>query len=312
MISARTVRRRLPGNVQPAAKAAYRFVWAKADRLLDDRRYLQLRYAAQFGRLPDLKRPRTLNEKILWRRLQGDPPLFETLCDKVAARGYVAERVGAELLIECYGVYERPEDIPWKTLPGPCVVKASHGSGWVLTVDDPSAVDAAEVTPTLARWLRTDYSTVWRERQYRWVPRRLIVERRLGDSGDGVVDFKLLCFHGSPKVILVAHGLAQGEPRTAFYAPSWERLPMTWGKKPGPTIEAPRNLDRMLEVAASLSRDLDFVRVDLYSTGDRVYFGELTLTPLGGFMPIEPREYDTWLGDFWALPAEHRDLAGGR
>ncbi len=35
----------------------------------------------------------------------------------------------------------------------------------------------------------------------------------------------------------------------------------------------------MVYIAEQLSADFDFVRVDLYDTGKKVYFGELTFTP---------------------------------
>lgn len=49
-------------------------------------------------------------------------------------------------------------------------------------------------------------------------------------------------------------------------------------------IPKPKNLNKMIEYAEILSRDFKFVRVDLYDTGDKVFFGELTFTPHGGLL----------------------------
>ena len=38
----------------------------------------------------------------------------------------------------------------------------------------------------------------------------------------------------------------------------------------------------MLEIAQILSKDFTFVRVDLYSIEEKVYFGELTFSPASG------------------------------
>jgi hypothetical protein len=66
----------------------------------------------------------------------------------------------------------------------------------------------------------------------------------------------------------------------------------------------PANFAAMVEVSRALSADFDFVRVDLYSVGNRVYFGELTCTPHQGYGPIaEPRRQklrdDMWHLDAW-------------
>ena len=45
----------------------------------------------------------------------------------------------------------------------------------------------------------------------------------------------------------------------------------------------PTNFQLMLEYAEILAEDFEFVRVDLYDVNDRIYFGELTFSPNGGF-----------------------------
>ena len=55
----------------------------------------------------------------------------------------------------------------------------------------------------------------------------------------------------------------------------------------------------MLEWASDLGRGLDFVRVDLYDTGDRVLVGELTPYPAAGDERFEPQSLDAWLGRMW-------------
>jgi hypothetical protein len=55
----------------------------------------------------------------------------------------------------------------------------------------------------------------------------------------------------------------------------------------------------MLRYAEILGGGLEFVRVDLYDTPDRVYFGEITTTPVGGRLPFDSLEFDRYLGDLW-------------
>jgi hypothetical protein len=55
----------------------------------------------------------------------------------------------------------------------------------------------------------------------------------------------------------------------------------------------------MLQTAATLGRDLDFVRVDLYDVGRQIYFGEMTPTPGCGASRFEPELMDYRLGTLW-------------
>jgi hypothetical protein len=48
----------------------------------------------------------------------------------------------------------------------------------------------------------------------------------------------------------------------------------------------------LLDTAALLSEDFDYVRVDLYAPADEVFFGELTFTPGAGVSPMRPAHID--------------------
>ena len=52
----------------------------------------------------------------------------------------------------------------------------------------------------------------------------------------------------------------------------------------------------MLELAASLSKDIPFLRVDFYYVDNTIYFGELTFYPASGFESFEPPEADYLIG----------------
>jgi hypothetical protein len=68
----------------------------------------------------------------------------------------------------------------------------------------------------------------------------------------------------------------------------------------------------MLQTAETLGAGLDFVRVDLYDVGNRIYFGEMTTTPGGGFARFHPQAMDEHLGWLWGsrltLPKKTRSI----
>lgn len=55
-------------------------------------------------------------------------------------------------------------------------------------------------------------------------------------------------------------------------------------------VEKPSMLSKMLEIAQRLSEDFDLVRIDLYQVDNKIYFGEITLSPAGGSFPSWTRE----------------------
>ena len=58
----------------------------------------------------------------------------------------------------------------------------------------------------------------------------------------------------------------------------------------------------MIKIAQVLSKGHPFLRVDLYSLNNHIYFSELTFYPTGGYIPFEPEEWDKKLGDLIELP----------
>jgi teichuronopeptide biosynthesis TupA-like protein len=66
-----------------------------------------------------------------------------------------------------------------------------------------------------------------------------------------------------------------------------------------PAIARPASFERMLEIASQLSTGFDFVRVDLYNVDGRIYFGELTFTPMAGYLKLRPERWDLRLGEKW-------------
>ncbi len=58
----------------------------------------------------------------------------------------------------------------------------------------------------------------------------------------------------------------------------------------------------MVDIAERLSETIPFCRIDFYEINGKVYFGEVTLYPGGGFEHFEPKEWDAILGSWLKLP----------
>ena len=66
----------------------------------------------------------------------------------------------------------------------------------------------------------------------------------------------------------------------------------------------PDNYKEMIEIAEKISKDIPFVRVDCYIVDNRIYIGELTFFPWGGFQKFNDQYWNDYLGDLEVLPNE--------
>jgi hypothetical protein len=257
-------------------------------------------HRASHGEYPRLVRPRTFNERILRRKVFDSRPILTQLTDKYAVRQYVTQRLGPEILPRLYCVTSNPLAIPFADLPRRFVVKPTHGCGWVRVVLDKSALDVDELLNTCNRWLTSNYYNRTRERQYRKIQPRIMVEEFIDDgSGAAPMDYKFFTFHGKVHLIQI-DGSRFTQHRCALYDRHWRDTGarVELAQFDGPVPEPP-NLQLMLQIAETLGADLDFVRVDLYDVGNRIYFGEMTSTPGGGFVRFSPQAMDEHLGRLW-------------
>ena len=69
------------------------------------------------------------------------------MVDKLAAKDYVASRIGEEYIIQTLGVWDKVEDIDWDSLPDQFVLKTTHGGGGcgVVVCSDKTHFDKVEL-----------------------------------------------------------------------------------------------------------------------------------------------------------------------
>lgn len=298
---------------QYAADPDYRFLIRANKHRYDampDEAYLKRRYRACLGSDLDLSQPKTFNEKLQWLKLHDRNPLYPQLADKYRVRQYVAEKIGEEYLIPMIGVWNAPKEIDFDALPSQFVLKCNHNSGLGMTICRDkhrlSETDKRRIRRDLRRGLEQDYASTTREWPYRDIPRKIIAEQYMTDSGGQLTDYKVHCFHGEPRFVLVCRDrFSPGGLTEDFYSTDWEHLPV---RRPGhpnaaEETEKPACLDEMLRLSRSLSAGIPFVRADFYIIESKIYFGELTFFPMSGFGRFEPQEWDETFGSYLDLPA---------
>jgi hypothetical protein len=284
-----------------ARKAAYSVI-----KYIPDEPYLKLQYRVMVGKRLDLARPTTFNEKLQWLKLHDRNPLYTRLADKFEVRDYIGKRVGTEYLIPLLGVYRRVEDIDFSALPHQFVLKCTHDSGGNVICNNKVMLDEVAAKRKLKRALERNYFWFGREWPYKGISPRVICEQYVTDeSGDGLRDYKIFCFHGHPRLIQVDLGRFVNHKRN-LYSPAWELLDfeIALPRDAEAQIPRPRRFDDMLRIAETLSAGFSHVRIDMYSVRDTVYVGEMTFHHGSGYEQFRPESYDELLGSWIRLPSD--------
>jgi len=274
-------------------------------RIFSDSTFLKARYYRTFGRPLDLKHPRTFNEKLQWMKVNDRDPRYTLLSDKLRVKEAVAPLVGAEHIIPTLGVWEHFDDIDFQALPEQFVLKCTHDSGGLVICRDRKGLDLEAAREKIESSLKSNFYFHSREWQYKDIPPRIIAEPYMQDGdSEELKDYKFYCFDGEPAFLYVSEGLENhSTAHISFLTLDWERAPFLRSDYPGFETLPPRpgRWDEMVAMARTLSKGFRFVRVDLYEIGGTVYFGEMTFTPTGGFVPFVPDGADLEIGKLFRL-----------
>ncbi len=271
----------------------------------NDETFIKIEYLFGRKRVLHLENPQLFNEKLQWLKLNCKKAEYTKLVDKYEVKPIVAKMIGDEHIIPTYGVWDSFNDIDFTKLPKQFVLKCTHDSGGLYICDGKAPFDIKKAKRKIERSLKKRYFYEHREYPYKDVKPRIIAEKYMEDeSGWQLKDYKIFCFNGDPKFIEVDYD-RYVDHKLNVYDKDWNFIDfyMTSRNDKSVEISKPLKLDEMLELARILAKDTIFVRVDFYSIGDKIYFGELTFHPGSGMIDFHPDEYDKILGDMLKLPA---------
>jgi hypothetical protein len=266
---------------------------------------VKMRYFAYFHKLPNLKEPKDMNEKILYMKLYTDTSRWTELADKYKVRDYVTSCGLSRYLIPLIGMWTDVEDIDFGALPNSFIFKANNGVGKneLMMVRNKSTLNIDETKKFLDELLKRKHVGVLSgEPHYRTMKPCIIAEELLPmEKGEkSPVDYKIYCTNGRAQYIWVCSGRDNTGTDVMTYDREWNPRPdlcvFDSRYREGKVIHKPTNLDEMIRVAETLVKPFPFVRLDLYNIKGRIYFGEMTFTPLGGMVNFHPQEFLDELG----------------
>ena len=263
---------------------------------------LPLQYRIKMGRSCNLKNAQRWTEKLQLYKMYYRNPVLGKCVDKYEVRSFVEDKGLSSNLVKLYGVWDRVDDIDFNQLPSSFVLKTTDGGGGenVMLVKDRKKLNIDELRKNFHSWQSVKDTNAGREWAYTQIQKsRIIAEELLINKENpeaGIEDFKILCFSGVPKYIIVDKD-RYIDHRRNFYTTTWKRIRVTTDHEQFEDLyPEPKNLGEMLQIASKLSEDFPFVRVDLYNIDGKIYFGELTFYPWTGYVQFTPDSFDFELG----------------
>jgi hypothetical protein len=215
-------------------------------------------------------------------------------------RSYVAERIGKKYLIPLKCLLADSSEFP--ELTGQYVAKTTHGSGPDNLEFFPSTKNIEQIKQKFDSALAKEFRGVrLGELHYSSIARKIIIEEKIG--GDELpVDFKFHVFenNGHPKWFLQIDSGRYKKHIRNYYDSNLNLLELQVLHPNGDyKLPEPFNIEKMSKLAIELATGLSYARVDLYLVKDKIYFGEITLTPGSGFEKFSDKAIDIEWGSYW-------------
>ncbi len=216
---------------------------------------VRMQYKLKMGFWPNFKNPKRFTEKLQIYKLKYHNPVMPQCIDKYDAKAFVEQKGLDDILVECYGVYERACEIDWNNLPEKFVVKKTTGGGGlnVSIVKDKASCDMERMTNRVEAWTRprSHKPSTGREWAYMGIEKnRVIIEELLEDpSTDDIIDYKFFCFKGKPFCVQLDSN-RQEDHHQNYYDTKWNSLGVHCTYPEGPLVEKPKNFEKMLEVVS--------------------------------------------------------------
>ena len=220
-----------------------------------------------------------LNDYLFRLKITGqlaDPLRVETT-DKLLAKKYISQILGNDFVIPTVAVMASPQEVRGHVFSPGVVVKPSHMSGLVAIFRSQLDIETFAIERFI-QWLSMDYYDESREQNYKGLEPRVIVEDIVFGPGPPD-DYKVFCYMGRPRLIQVDSGRFH-DHRRSFFDSKGKLLDFSLmypaPVRPNPL---PKNTNEMLWAASELSKEFEFVRIDMYSNGTEIKIGEITHCP---------------------------------
>ncbi len=274
--------------------------------IISDKAYLTNKFTKKLGYIPNIKTPKSFNEKVNFRMIYDKNPLYTQLADKLAVRDYVSRTIGHEYLVPILAAFNHVNEINIDKLPKRFVLKCNHDSGSSIICQNRAKFDLHKAKEKLSFHLMKNLYYITRERHYKDIAPQIICEEYIdlfANKNRKLVPetCRIHCFSGKPVYAEIDYTDEFGHEFINIYDINWQLQPVTFDypNMLEPVSEPPL-FQEMLRLAQILVTPFDYCRADfLMSDENTLYFSELTFAPNAGRTVISPLSWDFKLGELW-------------
>lgn len=249
--------------------------------------YAHFYYWKQLKKELHYNNPKDFNEKLFWLARYWQDPRIVRCTDKLEARNYVTQNGLGHILTKIYAIYESADQIDFSSLPDSFVLKTNHcgGGKYMVICKEKSLLDFNVAKRVIYDGLKTIIGLQTCEYQYQFIKPTAYAEEYIGKN-TSKLEIQFFCFNGQARHILVRNDLGDASDRSfaISYDMNWKRVSDRKHEDMSIDLPRPKALDEMIDIANKLAKPFPQVRVDLYLTADKVYFGEMTFSTSGNIL----------------------------
>lgn len=263
---------------------------------------LNTKYYKVFSKKLNFKNPQKLTEKIQWLKLYEHNKTKAILADKLESKKYAKKLIPELNITKVYAQADSFKDINFNNLPNTFILKTNHA--WKTNI----IIDKSKLTPEKYKEYYDYYKQVLKinyaywsyfEMQYKDIKPQIFAEEYIDTDmkKSPIIEYEVYCINGKTEFVRVSYSFIDKYNEECCAAKIFDRncnefnFKILFSYLKTDNIN-PQNIDKVVQYADILAKDLNFVRIDFMETNNKIYFLEMTFTPYSGFIEFAPEKYD--------------------
>jgi len=266
----------------------------------DDEKMVKKMFKKHHGYELNFENPTHIDEKFSINKFKDNSPIKKELSDKITVRNYI-EKIGlSRILIKPFYFYNNVKEIDFTKFTEPMIIKCSNNSGLAYKYIPGNKVDKWKLK-TLNFLSKQNYYKHGREKNYDGLKGRILAEKIIKPKDGILLDYKFFCFNGEIGFVFIEQGISTETGNHYKYFKrnivneryeEFEGVTESRISSDIDTLPKPSNWDDMCNCAKLISKEFNFVRVDLYSVDGQTFFGETTFYHRSGNANYQPESFD--------------------
>jgi len=236
--------------------------------------------------------------------------IFSPFVDKLQAKEKAKIICGDKIEVpKTIRILKDYNDINENDLNSNYIIKSAHASNFNINIKPNVKYNINEIKEKLKSWNILFHPKL--EVQYSYLTPTFFIEEKIedkyyGKNGDAVC-YMIRCIHGIPYTFNPSTKIRGLEQRYYIFDNNKKLTELNIDYKAlGKNFFnidinklGQKNIERMYDIACLLSKQFEFVRIDLYiDKNDKIYLSEFTFTPSGGGQNY-PIDIEMKLGKLW-------------